>query len=184
MRRDFIYSFFLLFVLSTTSIFFLLSQSQFNAFAIFTVDRNNGNEDSSDSIAKIILTKIKYRSDRFSDDITGQVMNVGNGTAESIRVIFTYYDKRGNVIGSDYTHTNQDLLKPGQKSPFSQMVDEETGDDMEAYEVSLSWENPNGSEEYVENVQVEDENNFIINLKENLPILTEEEIEKLGLFER
>ena len=122
MRKDFIYSFFLLFLLSTTSIFFLLSQSQFNAFAIFTVDRNNGNEDSSDSIAKIILTKIKYRSDRFSDDIAGQVMNVGNGTAESIRVIFTYYDKKGNVIDSGYTYTNQDLLKPGQKSPFSEYV--------------------------------------------------------------
>ena len=85
MRKDFIYSFFLLFVLSTTNIFILLNQSQFNAFAIFTVERNDDNDDnkvSSDSVAKIILTKINYKSDRFSDDIVGQIMNVGNGTAE------------------------------------------------------------------------------------------------------
>ena len=176
-----IHSILLFFVLSI-SLFIFLNQNQLSAFAVFTVNGND-NEDS-DSVAKIILTKIKYRSDRFSDDIAGQIKNVGNGTAESIQIIFTYYDKKGEVIGSDYVYADQDILKPGQKSPFSQMVDEETGDDIKAYEISLSWQNSDGSEEYAENVQVEDESNFIINSGENLPTLTEEEIEKLGLFER
>lgn len=172
-----------IFLLALSSIFILINQSHFNAFAVFTIDRNGDNE-GSDSAPKIILSKIKYRSDKFSDNISGQIMNVGNGTAESIQVIFTYYDKKGNVIGSDFTYANQDMLKPGQKSPFSQMVDEEIGDDMEAYEVSLSWQNSDGSEEYAENVQLEDESNYLINFGENKPVLTEEEIEKLGLFER
>jgi hypothetical protein len=176
-----IHSFLLFFVLSS-SFFILLNQNQLNAFAVFTVNRND-NEDS-DSVAKIILTKIKYRSDRFSDDIAGQIKNVGNGTAESIQIIFSYYDKKGEVIGSDYVYANQDLLKPGQKSPFSQMVDEEIGDDMKAYEVSLSWQNSDGSEEYAENVQVENESNYIINSADTSKVLTDEEIEKLGLFER
>lgn len=174
-----------IFLWAISSIFVLINQNQFNAFAVFTVDRtgDNGNSDSA-AAAKIILTKIKYRSDKFSDDISGQIMNVGNGTSESIKVIFTYYDKNGNVIGSDYSYANQDNLKPGQKSPFSQMINEEIGDDMEAYEVSLSWQNSDGSEEYLENAQLEDENNFIINFGEIKPTLTEEEIKKLGLFER
>jgi hypothetical protein len=176
-----IHSFLLFFVLSSI-LLILLNQNQLNAFAVFTVNRND-NEDS-DSVAKIILTKIKYRSDRFSDDIAGQIKNVGNGTAESIQIIFSYYDKKGEVIGSDYVYANQDLLKPGQKSPFSQMVDEEIGDDMKAYEVSLSWQNSDGSEEYAENVQVEDESNYIINSADTSKVLTDEEIEKLGLFER
>ena len=176
-----IHSFLLFFVLSS-SFFILLNQNQLNAFAVFTVNRND-NEDS-DSVAKIILTKIKYRSDRFSDDIAGQIKNVGNGTAESIQIIFSYYDKKGEVIGSDYVYANQDLLKPGQKSPFSQMVDEEIGDDMKAYEVSLSWQNSDGSEEYAENVQVEDESNYIMNSREISKVLSDEEIQKLGLFER
>jgi hypothetical protein len=176
-----IHSFLLFFVLST-SLFILLNQNPLNAFAVFTVNQND-NEDS-DSVAKIILTKIKYRSDRFSDDIAGQLKNVGNGTAESIQIIFSYYDKKGQVIGSDYVYANQDFLKPGQKSPFSQMVDEEIGDDMKAYEVSLSWQNSDGSEEYAENVQVEDESNYMIDSGELSKVLSDEEIEKLGLFER
>lgn len=186
-RKDFIYSFLLLIVLSTTSIFFLLSQSQFNAFAIFTIERNHDNEgirDSSVSIAEIILTKINYKSDRFSDDIVGQVMNVGNGTAENVQVIFTYYDKRGDILGSGLTHVEQDTLKPGQKSPFSERVDEETGDDMEAYEVSFLWKNPDRTEEYAENVQLEDENFYVMNSDDISKRLTDEEIEKLGLFEK
>src|SRR5574339_611390 len=143
-------------------IIIIFNQNQLGAFAVFTVNENS-NEDSG-APAKIILTKIKYRSDRFSDDIVGQVKNIGNGTANSVQTIFTYYDKTGEVIGSDSAHVNQDTLKPGQKSPFSEMVDEETGDDMKAYEISLSWENSDGSEEYAENVQLEDENNYIINL--------------------
>jgi hypothetical protein len=176
-----IHSFLLFFVLSSI-LLILLNQNQLNVFAVFTVNRND-NEDS-DSVAKIILTKIKYRSDHFSDDIAGQIKNVGNGTAESIQIIFSYYDKKGEVIGSDYVYANQDLLKPGQKSPFSQMVDEEIGDDMKAYEVSLSWQNSDGSEEYAENVQVEDESNYILNSREISKVLSDEEIEKLGLFER
>ena len=176
-----IHSFLLFFVLST-SLFIFLNQNQLSAFAVFTVNRND-NEDS-DSVAKIILTKIKYRSDRYSDDIAGQIKNVGNGTGENIQIIFSYYDKKGEVIGSDFAYADQDILKPGQKSPFSQMVDEETGDDMKAYEVSLSWQNSDGSEEYAENVQVEDESNYIINPGEVSKVLSDEEIEKLGLFER
>jgi hypothetical protein len=57
-----IHSFLLFFVLSSI-LLILLNQNQLNAFAVFTVNRND-NEDS-DSVAKIILTKIKYRSDRF-----------------------------------------------------------------------------------------------------------------------
>ena len=173
-------SFVLLSVLSFSLIVFF-SQIHLEASAVFTVNGND-NEDS-DSVAKIILTKITYRSDKFSDDIAGQVKNVGNGTAESVQVIFTYYDEDSNVIGSDYAYSEQDVLKPGQKAPFSLYVDEETGDDMEAYEVSLSWQNSDGSEEYVENVQLEDEANYLLN--QQMPrALSGEEIENLGLFER
>ena len=172
---------FLLFFVLSLSLFILLNQNHFNAFAVFTINENR-NEDS-DSVAKIILTKIKYRSDKFSDDIAGQVKNVGNGTADNVQIIFTFYDKKGEVIGSDWAYADQDTLKPGQKSPFSQYVDEETGDDTKAYEVSISWENPDGSEEYSENIQVEDESNYILNREMPEP-LSDEEIEKLGLFER
>ena len=187
-RRDFIYSFFLLFVLSTTSIFFLFSQSQFNAFAIFTVERNDyneDNEDSSDTKAKIILIEQKYKSDRFTDKIIGKVKNIGNGTAEYVKLTFNLYNKRGELIETEFTYSDPHTLKPGQKAPFDNFIDEKTGDKVKAFEVSLSWDNPDGTEEYIENVdKVEDENIFIFQEDEKSKKLTDEEIEELGLFER
>ena len=53
------------------------------------------------------------------DDITGQVKNIGNGFAEYVKIIFTFYDNIGNMIGTDYTYSNVDKLNPGQKAPFS-----------------------------------------------------------------
>ena len=48
---------------------------------------DNDNEDF-DTKAKIILIDQKYKSDRFTDNIIGQVKNVGNGTAKDVNVIF------------------------------------------------------------------------------------------------
>ena len=66
------------------------------------------------------------------------------------------------------------------------MIDEKTGDNVKAFEVSLTWNNPDDTEEYVENVDVEqeDENNFMFQEDKKSKKLTDEEIEKLGLFER
>jgi hypothetical protein len=66
-------------------------------------------------------------------------------------------------------------------------IDEEIGDKMKAFEVSLTWNNPDGTEEYVLNVDVvEEENMFNIfqDDKKSNNKLTDEDIEKLGLFER
>ena len=53
---------------------------------------------------------------------------------------------------------------------------------MKAFEVSLSWDNPDGTEEYIENIDVEDENNYIVPQSKEPIKLTEEEIDRLGLF--
>ena len=53
---------------------------------------------------------------------------------------------------------------------------------MKAFEVSLSWDNPDGTEEYIENIDVEDENNYIAPQSKEPTKLTEEEIDRLGLF--
>lgn len=58
--------------------------------------------------AKIILTSHKYieRNDSAFDDIVGQVKNIGNGIAESVEIIFTYYDTDGDIVGTDNTYVN------------------------------------------------------------------------------
>jgi hypothetical protein len=55
---------------------------------------------------------------------------------------------------------------------------------VKAFEVSLSWDNPDGTEEYIENIDVEDENNYIVPQSKEPSKLTKEETDRLGLFGR
>jgi hypothetical protein len=166
-------------MLSIAFLIFLTSLNEFNVYGAFTVSRDD--EVTGDK-AEIILLTQKYKSDRFSDEIIGQVKNVGNGTADFVKISFTLFNKKGELIGTDYTYADQKILKPGQKSAFNEFVDEETGDKVKAFEVSLSWDNPDGTEEYIENVDIKDENNYLNFQDGKSKKLTEEDIERLGLF--
>jgi hypothetical protein len=161
---------------------FATSTDDNSTFATSTDDNSTFATNNNKAVAKIILTKIKYKSDKFSDHILGQLTNVGNETAEKIRVLLSYYDKKNFLIDTGYVSPEIDTLEPGQKSGFNIMVGEETGDDMEAYKISFKWTHPDRSPGYAENVQTEDEEDYLV---EPTPRkLTDEEIEKLGLFER
>jgi hypothetical protein len=182
----------------TLVLVFFTNQNQ-NIYAIFIIDKTDKDDDNSNlatstddnstfvtndnnAVAKIILTKIKYKSDKFSDHILGQLTNVGNETAEKIRVLLSYYDKKNFLIDTGYVSPEIDTLEPGQKSGFNIMVGEETGDDMEAYKISFKWTHPDRSPGHAKNVEIEDDEDYLV---EPTPKkLTDEEIEKLGLFER
>ena len=178
-------AFYILFLMfSFTSVFLLISLNEMAVYGVFMVEEYQ--EDSFDTKAKIILIEQKYKSDRFTDNIIGKVKNIGNGTAEFVQLTFNLYNKKGELLGTEFTYSDPDLLKPGQKAPFNMFIDEKTGDKVKAFEVSLTWNNPDGTEEYIENVDVEQENEnpFIFQEDKKPKKLTDEEIEKLGLFER
>ena len=167
----------------TSAFFLIISLNGVNVYGVFVVEGDD--EDSSTTKAKIILIDQKYKSDRFTDNIIGQVKNIGNGTAEFVQINFNLFNKKGELIGTEYTFADPDTLKPGQKSPFNMYIDEKTGDKVKAFEVSLTWNNPDGTEDYIENVDVEeDENKYNIFQENKSNKLTDEDIEKLGLFER
>jgi hypothetical protein len=134
---------------------------------------------------KIILTSHKYTAsdDSDFDDLFGQVKNVGNGTAEDVSIIFTYYDIDGNAIGNNYAEIYANILKPGQKSSFSIVRDVILTPGMAYYEIALSWYNSDGTQEYIDNVEVTKdtqaqipiiENNNIESKTENLPFFNTE----------
>ena len=106
--------------------------------------------------AKIIVTSHKYikNNDSSFDHLVGQVKNVGNGSAKSVKLIFTYYDSNGDVIGTDDLYIDAEKLNPGQKAPFSELRDKSNRSEMAYYEIALKWDNPDGSEKYVENAQI------------------------------
>ena len=106
---------------------------------------------------KIILTSHRYTQtpdDEVFDELPGQVKNIGNGTAEDVSIIFTYYDNSGNAIGNDNTRIYADILNPGQKSSFQGWREISKTPDMAYYDISLSWYNLDGTQEYIQDVNV------------------------------
>jgi hypothetical protein len=132
---------------------------------------------------KIILTSHRYTENNDGgnfDDLFGQVKNVGNGTAEDVSIVFTYYDSSGNAIGNDYANINANILNTGQKSSFSQFRDVTKTSDMAYYEIALSWYNSDGSQEYIDNIEVTKDTQAQIPIVENNDVKSE--TEKLPFF--
>jgi hypothetical protein len=148
------------------------------------IENNNTNASQLQTITaidntkgKIILTSHRYTEsdDSDFDDLFGQVKNIGNGTAEDISIVFTYYDTDGNAIGNDYAQIHADILQPEQKSSFSIARDVTKTPGMAYYEIALSWYNSDGSQEYIDNVEVTKDTQAQIPIVENTDVKSETE---------
>ena len=71
----------------------------------------------------------------------------------------TTYDNNGDVIGTDFTYSTVDTLKAGQKSSFDLQSSKDNFNNMKNYELSLQWRNSDGTDAYVENAQVQKDEN-------------------------
>lgn len=150
-----------------------LENNKTNISQFQTIETAKGN-----TKGKIILTSHRYTENNDGgnfDDLFGQVKNVGNGTAEDVSIVFTYYDSSGNAIGNDYANINANILNPGQKSSFSQFRDVTKTSDMAYYEIALSWYNSDGSQEYIDNVEVTKDTQAQIPIVENNDVRSETE---------
>lgn len=69
-------------------------------------------------IKPAILTTSSYFSNIGYYTIVGEVKNYLNVNVQYVKIVATFYDSQDTVIGTDFTYTELDTLKPGQKSPF------------------------------------------------------------------
>lgn len=56
--------------------------------------------------------------------VVGEVENKTEQIFKSIKVVATFYDSSGNVIGTDFGYTDIDAALPGEKVPFTLATDE------------------------------------------------------------
>jgi hypothetical protein len=112
-------------------------------------------ETEDSNAADIVLLSQKLKKGSFGyRDLVGQVKNIGNDTAESVKIVLDTFDKNGDIIGTDYTYATANTLEPNQKSSFDLSSQSENFKGMDHYEISLQWNNPDFSEGYVENAQI------------------------------
>ncbi len=50
--------------------------------------------------------------------VTGEIQNLGGGSATFVYIIATFYDQAGKVVGSESTYPDPDTIASGQKAPF------------------------------------------------------------------
>lgn len=113
-------------------------------------------ESDNSGVAEIVLLSQKLKKSSSYHNLVGQVKNIGNDTAQYVRIDATIYDKNGDVIGTDFGFATSKTLKPNQKSSFDLLSDDFKG--MDHYEISLQWRNPDFSEGYTENAQIYETN--------------------------
>jgi hypothetical protein len=72
----------------------------------------------------MILSQYSYVNDTGSFHIVGEVLNQAPVTARFVKIIATFYNAYGQVIGTDFTYTDPSNLAPGQMAPFDLIVPE------------------------------------------------------------
>lgn len=59
--------------------------------------------------------------------IVGEVQNNSDAAMEFVKIVATLYDDASQVVGTDFTYTEIDVIPPGGKSPFETGTDEWEG---------------------------------------------------------
>jgi hypothetical protein len=89
----------------------------------------------------MILSQYPYLNNSSSVQIVGQVLNQAPVAARFVKIIATFYDSYGQVIGTDSTYTDPSDLAPGQRAPFNMIVQEESVPiyQMTNYALNIDW---------------------------------------------
>jgi len=85
------------------------------------------------------LSSSSYRDDSGYFHIVGEVSNGGYANVEYVKIVATYYDQQENVIGTDYTYSELDILVPGQKSPFDLSSYPDKLPSLKQYRIQVSY---------------------------------------------
>jgi hypothetical protein len=89
----------------------------------------------------MILSQYSYINDTGSFHIVGEVLNQAPVTARFVKIIATFYNAFGQVIGTDFTYADPSNLAPGQMAPFDLIVPEGNVSmyQMSNYALNIDW---------------------------------------------
>jgi len=153
-------------VILGVSIFFIASNANIVYGQFFGNGEQNDSENNSANTssldeqldsdnAYIVLTSQKLKKESYGyRDLVGQVKNIGNGTADFVKISMNFYDKSGDLLTTENVFADPYTLKPSQKAPFSNMIAKDDIKGMDYYEIGLQWNNPDGTKGYIESVQL------------------------------
>jgi hypothetical protein len=87
-----------------------------------------------------ILSSSSFKDDLGYYHVVGELKN--NSTTDSmnyVKVVSTFYDNTGKVVGTDFAYTNVDVLRPAEKSSFEIILnDAQQSQEVSNYKLSVS----------------------------------------------
>jgi hypothetical protein len=102
-------------------------------YAATTASSGNGNVS--------ILSSSQIRSEFGSTYIVGEVRNDLSDVVQFVQIVGRFYDSSGLLIDTDFTYTDLDLLRPGEKSPFRLIIsDESVAQRIDNYTLGVNWD--------------------------------------------
>lgn len=73
--------------------------------------------------------------------VVGEIQNFLNTNIEFVKVVVTYYDSNNEIVTSDFTYTDVSEIKPGQKSPFKVIT--ENNPNIASYDIQATYRETN-----------------------------------------
>lgn len=108
-------------------------QQQQQPYVATTSSSGNGNVS--------ILSSSQIRSEFGSTYIVGEVRNDLSDVVQFVQIVGRFYDSNGLLIDTDFTYTDLDLLRPGEKSPFRLIIsDESVAQRIDNYTLAVNWD--------------------------------------------
>lgn len=106
---------------------------------------NNAKQQLSESLAsnnKIEITSHNsYINSIGNLHVIGEIENNSPLIAEFVKIIGTFYDDNGNVVGTSYTYSNPTDIGSGEKAPFDLSLSDSTipVDQIKEYRLTISY---------------------------------------------
>ena len=74
--------------------------------------------------------------------MVGEIKNRGEDDVTFVKIVATFYDKEGIVIGTDFTYTDPHDLRAGQKAPYDISISDSDVDvkNIASSTYSLEWD--------------------------------------------
>ena len=99
---------------------------------------HHGYSETTNSLS--ILSSSSFKDDLGYYHVVGEVKS--NSTTDSmnyVKVVSTFYDNAGKVVGTDFTYTNVDVLGSAEKSSFEIILnDAQQSQRVSSYKLSVS----------------------------------------------
>ena len=95
---------------------------------IFSTSMNFVYSQTTTEEKKVELLTSKIKEGEYSTKFIGQVQNMLTENVEFVKIIATFYDQSGNMIGSKSTYAEPYDLQPKMKAPFEMYLDDDVRD--------------------------------------------------------